>query len=63
MKLFLVTVGTIFALIVIAHLARIVAEPAMAHEPWFWLLTIIAAALSAWSWRLWWTSGTASRLK
>jgi xanthine/uracil permease len=63
MKLFLVTVGTIFALIVIAHFARMVAEPEVAHEPWFWLLTIIAAGLSAWSWRLLWTSGTAGRLK
>jgi len=63
MKLFLATVGTVFALIVAAHLARIVAEPATAHEPWFWLLTIIAGALSAWAWRLWWTSGTGSRQK
>jgi hypothetical protein len=61
MKLFLVTVGTIFALIVVAHLARIVAEPAVGHEPWFWLMTVIAGALSAWSWRLWWTWGSTGR--
>ena len=55
MKIFLVTIGTVFALIVIAHIARIASEPEMAREPWFWLLTVVAAALSAWAWRLWWT--------
>ena len=54
MKVFLATIGTVFALIVIAHIARIVAEPGTAHEPWFWVLTVVAAALSAWAWRLWW---------
>jgi uncharacterized membrane protein YcaP (DUF421 family) len=56
MKSFLVTVGTVFALIVVAHIARIVAEPRMAKEPWFWLITIVAAALSVWAWRLVWIS-------
>ena len=55
MRVFLVTIGTVFALIVVAHIARIAAEPGMAREPWFWLLTIVAAALSGWAWRLWWT--------
>jgi hypothetical protein len=55
MKAFLVTAGTVFGLIVIAHVARMIAEPHVVGEPWFWLLTAIAAALSAWSWRLWWT--------
>jgi hypothetical protein len=62
-KAFLITVGTVFGLIVIAHIARIVAEPGIANDPWFWLLTIVAAALSAWSWRLWWTTGTSSGQK
>jgi hypothetical protein len=56
MKPFLITVGTVFALIVIAHIARIAAEPNLLREPWFLLLTAIAAALSGWAWRLWWTS-------
>ena len=54
MKPFLVTVGTVFGLIVIAHIARVVAEPRMAGDLWFWGLTVIAAALSAWAWRLFW---------
>ena len=60
MRAFLVTVGTVFALIVVAHIARIVAEPEMGREPWFWLLTIVSAALSGWAWRLWWTGSPRS---
>ena len=56
MNAFLITVGTVFAVIVVAHIARIVAEPRMAGEPWFWLLTVVAAALSGWAWRLVWIS-------
>ena len=54
MKIFLVAVGTVFALIVVAHIARFVAEPRLATDPWYWLLTIVAAALSAWAWSLLW---------
>ena len=53
-KSFHITVGTVFALIAIAHIVRIAAEPHMASDPWFWLLTIVAAALSVWAWRLVW---------
>jgi len=56
MKAFLATVGTVFGLVVVAHLARIAEEPDMAREPWFWLITVIAAALSVWAWRLFWIS-------
>jgi ABC-type branched-subunit amino acid transport system permease subunit len=42
----------VFGAIVIAHLMRIHAEPAMAGEPWFWVLTLVAAALSGWAWWL-----------
>ncbi len=56
MKGFLITTGTVFGLIVIAHIVRIAAEPRMAKDPWFWFLTIIAAGLSVWAWRLVWIS-------
>jgi hypothetical protein len=56
MTAFLIIVGSVFALIVMAHVARIFVEPQMAREPWFWLLTVIAAALSGWAWRLLWIS-------
>ena len=52
MKPFLITVGTVFALIVLAHIARMVTEPHVRSEPLFWALTVAAAGLSAWAWRL-----------
>jgi len=56
MKAFLITAGTVFGLVVVAHVARLVAEPGMAKEPWFLALTLVAAALSVWAWRLVWKS-------
>jgi hypothetical protein len=56
MNAFFVTVGTVTGLVVLAHVARMVAEPRMAGQPWYWIITAIAAALSVWSWRLCWTS-------
>ncbi len=53
-KPFLITAGTVFGLVVVAYFARIAAEPQMAREPWFLALTLAAAALSAWAWRLVW---------
>ena len=61
MRTFLAIVGIVFALIVAAHIARLVAEPHTMHEPWFWLLTLIAAGLSGWAWYLWWTFGSSNR--
>ena len=54
MKAFLIVAGSVFGLIVCAHIARIAVEPNMVRDPWFWLLTIVAATLSAWAWRLVW---------
>ena len=56
MKAFLITAGVVFALIVIAHIVRFVVEPERARDPFFWLLTLLAAGLSAWAWRLAWVS-------
>jgi hypothetical protein len=59
MKGYLITTGTIFALIALAHLARTVAEQErLAADPWFYLegpgLGLVAAALSLWAGRLLW---------
>jgi len=54
MKPFLIVAGAVFGLIVVAHLARMVVEPHVARDPSYWLLTIVAAVLSAWAWGLWW---------
>ena len=52
MKAYIVTTGTLFGLIVVAHLLRVVAEPPLATDPWYILLTAAAAGISVWAWRL-----------
>ena len=53
MKAYLATTGTVFGLMVVAHVWRAVAEgPAIVKNPVFILLTAAAAALSVWAWRL-----------
>jgi len=53
MKAYLITTGTVFGLIVLAHIWRIFEEGAhLAKEPAFVLLTVAAGALSVWAWRL-----------
>lgn len=52
MKAFLVASGIIFGLIVIAHIARMTVETHLARDPWFLLLTLVAAGLSGWAWVL-----------
>jgi hypothetical protein len=56
-KAYLITTGSIFGLIAVAHAARTVAEAGrLAADPWFYLegpgLGLVAAALSVWAWRL-----------
>ena len=57
MRAYLVTTGTLFGLIAVAHLARTIAESQrLASDPWFYLegpgLGLVAAALSLWAWLL-----------
>jgi hypothetical protein len=53
MKAYLITTGTVFALITLAHILRVVAEGSrIAKDPFFILLTLLAAGLSFWAWRL-----------
>lgn len=53
MKAYLVTTGVLFGLLAVAHLWRIVEEsPHLATDPWYILITVAAAALSVWAWRL-----------
>jgi hypothetical protein len=55
MRAYLVTTGIVFALLVVAHLWRIVAEtPQLATQPDFVLITLASAGLSAWAARLLW---------
>jgi len=53
MKAYLITSGTIFGSIVVAHICRMFAEGRhVAMDPWFLLLTALAAALSVWAFSL-----------
>jgi hypothetical protein len=50
MKLYVLTTGSLFALLALAHLWRIIFEsPQLASDPWFVSLTILAALLSIWA--------------
>ncbi len=53
MKAYLITTGTVFGLITLAHVCRVFAEGRhLATDPLFILLTVAAAALCVWAWRL-----------
>jgi hypothetical protein len=53
MKAYIMTTGAVFGLLVVAHIWRIIEEgPALAKDPWYIVITIAAAALCLWSWRL-----------
>ena len=53
MRAYLVTTGVMFALIAVAHVWRIAVESrALATEPWFMGLTVLAVVMSVWAFRL-----------
>ena len=52
MKAYVITTGAIFALLTIAHLARVAIEKHLATEPIFVVFTLLSAALCVWAWRV-----------
>ena len=53
MKAYLLTTGTVFGLLTIVHIWRVIAESAaLARDPWYILITAITAALCVWAFRL-----------
>ena len=53
MKAYVMTSGAIFGLITLAHVWRVFAEgPRLATEPWYVLITLAAAGLCLWAWRV-----------
>ena len=53
MRAYIVTSGSIFGLIVVAHAARVVAEGThVVREPFFDAMTVLAAALAIWAYRV-----------
>ncbi len=53
MKAYILTTGVLFAMITLAHIARMVEEGSrLVKEPWYLLLTLAAAGLALWAGRL-----------
>ncbi len=53
MKAYVMITGAVFALLTLAHLLRILVEgPHLAKDPFYVLITIAAAGLCLWAWRL-----------
>lgn len=53
MRAYVMTTGVLFGLIAVAHVWRVFEEgTGLATDPFFLLLTVAAAALSLWAWRL-----------
>jgi hypothetical protein len=53
MKAYLLTSGSIFGLITLAHVLRVVAEGTdLLGDPWYLALTLAALALCLWAFRL-----------
>ena len=53
MRAYLWTTGAVFGLVTLAHVWRMLAErPGLAAEPFYLLITLAAAGLAFWAWRL-----------
>jgi hypothetical protein len=53
MKAYVMTTGTLFGLLAVVHLLRMIAEGRhLATDPFFILITVAAAGLCLWAWRL-----------
>jgi hypothetical protein len=52
MKTYVMTTGVIFGLLALAHVWRFIAEGWQVANPFFIVITIIAAAFALWAWRL-----------
>ncbi len=52
MKAYLITTGTLFAVIVLLHAWRVTIETNLLRDPTYYVITIVAAAMSLWAFRL-----------
>jgi len=53
MKAYVMTTGTVFGLITLAHILRLIAEGRhLMTDTWFVLLTVATGTLCLWAWRL-----------
>jgi uncharacterized membrane protein len=52
MRAYVLTSGSIFGVIVLAHIWRIFLEPHVLREPFWVLITLAAAGLTLWAFRI-----------
>jgi hypothetical protein len=52
MRAYVITTGTIFGLLTLAHLWRWVEERHLLTDPWHVSVTLVAGALAIWAWRI-----------
>lgn len=53
MKAYLITTGTVFGLVALAHVWRVIGESrALGMDPWFVFMTAISLAMSVWAFSL-----------
>lgn len=50
MKIYMLITGVLFGLLTGVHLWRMAVEPHLATDPWYLLITAIAAGLCLWAW-------------
>jgi uncharacterized membrane protein len=52
MKGYVITTGSLFGLLTLAHIWRMVQEPHLVRDPWFLVFTALATGLCVWACRL-----------
>jgi hypothetical protein len=53
MRTYVLMTGVLFGLLALVHIWRAIVEgPHLATDPWYVLITLVAAGLSLWAWRL-----------
>jgi hypothetical protein len=53
MKAYLITTGTVFGLLALAHVWRVIGESrSLGVDPWLVAITLISAGMSVWAFRL-----------
>ena len=52
MKAYVIITGAVFGLLTLVHIWRAIVEHSVLTEPWWILITLVAAALCVWAVRL-----------
>jgi uncharacterized membrane protein YdcZ (DUF606 family) len=53
-RAYVLVTGTLFGLLVIVHAWRLTQERQLVRDPWWYLITGVAAALCVWAYRVLW---------